>query len=125
MNEYGEEIPMKIYDSVKKEEVEIADYKDLIKIMKDGRQVDLYLKEKKSDDMGYLTWDIPQATISMIWRTILSRKRQKRSSSAKTVFSQGGGVKTAALFFAGTGSFPGGSRPRKTVILPRSFAEKP
>ena len=35
---------MKIYDSVKKEEVEIADYKDLIKIMKDGRQVDLYLK---------------------------------------------------------------------------------
>lgn len=27
---------MKIYDSVKKEEVEIADYKDLIKIMKDG-----------------------------------------------------------------------------------------
>ena len=44
---------MKIYDSVKKEEVEIADYKDLIKIMKDGRQVDLYLKEKKSDDMGY------------------------------------------------------------------------
>ena len=58
MNEYGEEIPMKIYDSVKKEEVEIADYKDLIKIMKDGRQVDLYLKEKKSDDMGYLTWDV-------------------------------------------------------------------
>ena len=44
MNEYGEEIPMKIYDSVKKEEVEIADYKDLIKIMKDARQVDLYLK---------------------------------------------------------------------------------
>ena len=138
---------MKIYDSVKKEEVEIADYKDLIKIMKDGRQVDLYLKEKKSDDMGYLTWDVEHwssvsdtrfircyslegrvlgdSTISMIWRTILSRKRQKRSSSAKTVFSQGGGVKTAALFFAGTGSFPGGSRPRKTVILPRSFAEKP
>ena len=26
--------------------------------MKDGRQVDLYLKEKKSDDMGYLTWDV-------------------------------------------------------------------
>ena len=49
---------MKIYDSVKKEEVEIADYKDLIKIMKDGRQVDLYLKEKKSDDRGYLTWDV-------------------------------------------------------------------
>ena len=44
---------MKIYDSVKKEEVEIADYKDLIKIMKDGRQVDLYLKEKNGvSDLG-------------------------------------------------------------------------
>ena len=30
---------MKIYDSVKKEEVEIAYYKDLINIMKDCRQV--------------------------------------------------------------------------------------
>ena len=47
---------MKIYDTVKKEEIEIGDYKDLIKIMQDGRQVDLYLKEKKSDD--YLTWDV-------------------------------------------------------------------
>ena len=36
---------MKIYDTVKKEDVEIADYKELIKIMQDGRQVDLYLKE--------------------------------------------------------------------------------
>ena len=33
---------MKIYDSVKKEEVEISDYKQLIQIMRDGRQVDLY-----------------------------------------------------------------------------------
>ena len=49
---------MKIYDSVKKTEVEISDYKQLIQIMRDGRQVDLYLKEKKSDDMGYLTWDV-------------------------------------------------------------------
>lgn len=49
---------MKIYDTVKKEEIEIGDYKDLIKIMQDGRQVDLYLKEKKSDEDGYLTWDV-------------------------------------------------------------------
>lgn len=41
-----------------KEEIEIGDYKDLIKIMQDGRQVDLYLKEKKSDEDGYLTWDV-------------------------------------------------------------------
>ena len=49
---------MKIYDSVKKVELEISNYKDLVQIMRDGRQVDLYLKEKKSDDMGYLTWDV-------------------------------------------------------------------
>ena len=50
---------MKIYDSVKKEEVEISGTKDLIKLMEDGgRQVDLYLKEKKTDADGYLTWDV-------------------------------------------------------------------
>lgn len=49
---------MKIYDTVKKEDVEIADYKELIKIMQDGRQVDLYLKEKRSDEDGYMTWDV-------------------------------------------------------------------
>ncbi|MCB6202806.1 hypothetical protein [Extibacter muris] len=49
---------MKIYDSVKKEEVEIEGTKGLINIMKDGRQVDLYLKEKKTDEDGYLTWDV-------------------------------------------------------------------
>ena len=40
---------MKVYDSVKKEEVEVNGTKGLIDIMRDGRQVDLYLKEKKSD----------------------------------------------------------------------------
>ena len=49
---------MKIYDTVKKEDVEIADHKELIKIMQDGRQVDLYLKEKKSDEDGYMSWDV-------------------------------------------------------------------
>ncbi|BDF05096.1 hypothetical protein [[Clostridium] hylemonae] len=49
---------MKIYDSVKKEEVEIDGTKGLINVMKDGRQVDLYLKEKKTDEDGYLTWDV-------------------------------------------------------------------
>ena len=49
---------MKIYDSVKKEEVEVEGTKGLINIMKDGSQVDLYLKEKKTDEDGYLTWDV-------------------------------------------------------------------
>lgn len=49
---------MVIYDSVKKEEVEVDGTKGLIEIMKEGRQVDLYLKEKKTDEDGYLTWDV-------------------------------------------------------------------
>ncbi|MGL6199129.1 MAG: hypothetical protein ACRC3H_09385 [Lachnospiraceae bacterium] len=48
---------MKIYDSVKKTELE-ATSDELIKLMAPGgRQVDLYLKEKKTDADGYLTWD--------------------------------------------------------------------
>lgn len=49
---------MVIYDSVKKEDVEVDGTKGLIEVMKDGRQVDLYLKEKKTDEDGYLTWDV-------------------------------------------------------------------
>lgn len=50
---------MKIYDSVKKEEVEITGTKDLIKLMEEGgRQVDLYFDEEKTDADGYLTWDV-------------------------------------------------------------------
>ena len=39
---------MKIYDSVNKTEVEVDGTQGLIQLMKDGRQVDLYLKEKKA-----------------------------------------------------------------------------
>ena len=49
---------MKVFDSVDKVELEVADSKGLVKIMQEGRQVDLYLAEKESDDMGYLTWDV-------------------------------------------------------------------
>ena len=48
---------MKIYDKVNKVEVEVDGTKGLIQQMKDGRQVDLYLKEKKSDEDGYMSWD--------------------------------------------------------------------
>lgn len=49
---------MKVYDSVKKEELEMSE-DELIRIMDPGgRQVDLYLKEEKSDADGYLTWDV-------------------------------------------------------------------
>lgn len=49
---------MKIYDRVHKIEVEVEGTKDLIQKMKEGRQVDLYLTEKKTDEDGYLTWDV-------------------------------------------------------------------
>ena len=54
---------MKVYDVVKKEELDL-DTKGLKSIMLAGRQVDLILKEKKTDDVGYLTWDIEH------WSTI-------------------------------------------------------
>lgn len=47
---------MKAYDLIKKEELEVST-KDLISIMENNRQVELTLKEKQTDDVGYLTWD--------------------------------------------------------------------
>lgn len=50
---------MKIYDKVNKVEVEVDGMEGLIELMsKGGRQVDLYLAEKKSDMDGYMTWDV-------------------------------------------------------------------
>ena len=93
---------MKIYDKVNKVEVEVDGTKGLIQQMKDGRQVDLYLKEKKSDEDGYMSWDVEhwssvderdssaailwkagcsvnlQGTTSMTWRMILSRKKRRK-----------------------------------------------
>ena len=49
---------MQVYDKVNKTEL-TADTDELIKLMAPGgRQVDLYLKEKKSDEDGYMTWDV-------------------------------------------------------------------
>lgn len=54
---------MQVKDIVNNEEMELS-REDLIAKMKEGRQVDLILKEKKSDDIGYLTWDMEQ------WSTV-------------------------------------------------------
>lgn len=48
---------MKVYDKVNNVEFD-ADTKKLIDIMVEGRQVDVVLKEKKSDEDGYMSWDI-------------------------------------------------------------------
>ncbi len=49
---------MKVYDTVNKKEVEVNGEQGLIDIMRSGRQVDVYLKEEKSDADGYITWDV-------------------------------------------------------------------
>ena len=49
---------MKIYDKVNKVEVEVDGTKGLIQQMKAGRKVDLYLKKKKRDEDGYMSWDV-------------------------------------------------------------------
>ena len=54
---------MQVNDIVKNETSELT-REDLIQKMKEGRQVDLILKEKKTDDIGYLTWDMEQ------WSTV-------------------------------------------------------
>jgi len=67
---------MKVYDSVKKEELEMTQ-DDLIRVMDPGgRQVDLYLSEAKTDEDGYLTWDVEH------WSS-LSSKRFIRTYSYK------------------------------------------
>jgi len=48
---------MKVFDTVNKEEVEI-ELSDLMQIMIDGRQVDLYFDHVKSDVDGYISWDV-------------------------------------------------------------------
>ena len=54
---------MKVKDIVNNVELDL-DRDELISRMKEGRQVDLILNEKKSDDIGYLTWDMEQ------WSTV-------------------------------------------------------
>ncbi|MCB7304783.1 hypothetical protein NE683_14865 [Bariatricus massiliensis] len=58
---------MKVYDTINKVELE-ADTKKLVDIMVDGRQVDLYLSEKKTDADGYLSWDVEH------WSSIDNKK---------------------------------------------------
>ena len=54
---------MIVKDIVNNTEAELS-RDELVQKMKEGRQVDLILKEKKTDDIGYLTWDMEQ------WSTV-------------------------------------------------------
>ena len=58
---------MKVYDNVHKVELEL-DRKGLIQKMVDNREVVLHLPEKKTDDDGYLTWDVEH------WTTVDGRR---------------------------------------------------
>ena len=46
---------MKAFDCVNKQEVEVTK-EGLIDFMKKDRQIDMKFAEKRTDDMGYLTW---------------------------------------------------------------------
>ena len=63
---------MKVFDTVNNVELE-ADTKKLVDIMVDGRQVDVYLKEKKSDEDGYMSWGC---------RALVSNRLKSVSSAA-------------------------------------------
>ena len=52
---------LKVYDTVNKNTVEL-DEQGLIDIMTAGRQVDVFLKENKTDPDGYMTWNIEHWT---------------------------------------------------------------
>mgnify|MGYP003445742907 FL=1 len=75
---------MRVYDVVKKEELEL-DTKGLKSMMLAGRQVDLILKEKKTDDVGYLTWDIEH------WSTIDGKRFIRCYSLAGRVLNESTG----------------------------------
>lgn len=47
---------MKAFDLIKKHDLEVT-INDLITLMRNNRQVEFTLKEKETDDVGYLTWD--------------------------------------------------------------------
>ena len=65
---------MKAYDTIHKEELEV-DRQGLIDLMLNNRQVDLYLPEKKTDEDGYLTWDVEH------WSTVDGRRFIDRKST--------------------------------------------
>lgn len=58
---------MKAYDLINKMEIEVT-YDSLIELMQNNRQVDLILREKKTDEDGYLTWDAEH------WTTVDSKR---------------------------------------------------
>jgi len=47
---------MKAYDLIHKKELEVT-YDSLVELMRNNRQIDLILFDKKTDEDGYLTWD--------------------------------------------------------------------
>ncbi len=62
---------MKVYDKVNKVELE-ATTDELVKLMSPGgRQVDLILHEKKSDEDGYMSWDVEH------WSSIDGKRLKK------------------------------------------------
>lgn len=79
---------MKIYDSVNKVQLE-GTTDTLLQYMQDGRQVDLILSGPKTDEDGYLTWDIEHwsaVDAKRYIRTYTLKGRVLRDSTSHNVY---------------------------------------
>ena len=59
---------MKVYDTIKKEELDLTTEQLINEMAHNNRQVDLVFAEKRTDADGYLTWDAEN------WTTVDGKK---------------------------------------------------
>ncbi len=79
---------MKAYDLINKVEHDVT-INDLINLMRNNRQVEFTLKEKETDDVGYLTWDKEYWTLvneNRFMRTYSLEGRTLMESTAHNIY---------------------------------------
>lgn len=79
---------MKAYDLINKVEHDVT-MNDLINLMRNNRQVEFTLKEKETDDVGYLTWDKEYWTLvneNRFMRTYSLEGRTLMESTAHNIY---------------------------------------
>lgn len=79
---------MKAYDLINKKEIEV-NYDSLVELMRNNRQVDFILADKKTDVDGYLTWDAEHWTLidaNKFMRTYSLGDRQLRDFTYHNIY---------------------------------------
>ncbi|MEG0895067.1 MAG: hypothetical protein RSE93_05080 [Oscillospiraceae bacterium] len=80
---------MKAYDTIKKVELDVTE-QDLLNLMtQENRQVDFILKSEKTDEDGYLTWDVEHwcsVDGKRFIRTYSLRGRELRDSTTHNIY---------------------------------------